>query len=251
MLDGKVAVVTGGSNGIGRAIATAFAEQGAAVTIADRRREPREGEAPTDEMLTDRGYDARFVEIDVSDPESVRELFETTLNEYGRVDVLVNNAAVFDDGSALELDLAHWQGMVDVNLTGVFLCCKYALPHLVESDGNIINISSVAGIQASSNSAAYCATKAGVTNLTRQMALDYGEAGVRVNSIHPGLIEASSTRGILDTEKGATIVEGVPKGRLGKPDEIAGAAVFLASDLASYVNGHALVVDGGLTTKYY
>lgn len=251
VLDERVAIVTGGTNGIGRAISERLAENGATVVIADTQRTPRDESAPTDELLTERGDESEFVETDVASPESVQDLMTTVADDHGRLDVIVNGAAIFRDDRVADLDVEYWQGMLDVNLTGVFLCCKYALPFLLESEGSIINIASVAGQQASGNSAAYSATKAGVTNLTRQIALDYAGDGVRANSILPGLIDATSTRAFQNTEKGAAVVRGIPAGRPGRTEEIGSVAVFLASDLASYVNGHALVVDGGLTTKYY
>jgi NAD(P)-dependent dehydrogenase (short-subunit alcohol dehydrogenase family) len=252
MLDGKTAVITGAASGIGRAIATEFAAHGADIVVADVTRDPRDGARPTDvRIAADTEVRSEFAETDVSDPEAVEALFEAVADTFGGTDVLVNNAASFRDGSVGDLSIDSWRRLIDVNLTGTFTCSKAALPQLLDAEGSIINISSVAGIQATSRKAGYCASKAGVTNLTRQMALDYAAEGLRVNSIHPGLIDTASSKDVQETSHGRRILDAHPGDRLGRPEEVAGAAVFLASELASYVNGHALVVDGALTTKYY
>jgi len=250
MLDGKTAVITGASNGIGREIAITFAEQGADVVVADVVRENREGNAPTNDVV-DGLTSGEFVETDVSDPADVTTLFDGIEETFGGLDVLVNNAAVFRDDRVTDLDLDLWQGMLDVSLTGTFLCCKHGLPLLLDDDGNIINISSIAGLQATSGRAAYCATKAAITNLTRQIALDYGPAGVRANSIHPGLVNASSTKPLQGTDKWQQMREEIPLRRFAETEDIANVATFLASDMAAYVNGHQLVADGGLSAFYH
>jgi NAD(P)-dependent dehydrogenase (short-subunit alcohol dehydrogenase family) len=251
MLDGVTVVVTGAANGIGRAIALEVAARGAdAVVVADLERTPRGGGTPTDEMVSE-GTTGRFVETDIADAESVSVLFETVAEEFGGLDVLVNNAAVFGDDTVQALDLSDWQLAVDVNLTGTFLCCKEALPLLLDSEGSIVNISSVAGLKGQTKKAAYCATKAGVTNLTRQIALDYAGDGLRANSVHPGVMATSASEGFLDTSHGRQLLESIPMDRAGEPEEVARVVAFLASDMASYVNGHALVVDGAITAKYY
>lgn len=252
MLSEKTAVVTGAANGIGREIALDLAEKGASVVIADVQREPREEGTPTDEMVDER-TEGMYVETDVSDSDSVSDLFDTVQESFGGLDVLVNNAAIFTvDDEVLELDLNDWQRSLDVNLTGVFLCCKYALPPLLESDGgSIINISSVAGLGADTEQAAYCATKGGVTNLTRQLALDYAPKGIRVNSVHPGVVASGVNEPFLESSHGQHMIESIPEGRPGDPEEIASVVSFLASDGASYVNGHALVADGALTSKFH
>lgn len=250
MLEGKTGVVTGAASGIGRQIAIAFAEHGAEVVVADIRREPRDGGTPTAELVDERTR-GEHVETDITDPEDVEALFTAVDESFGGTDVLVNNAAYFRDGSVQDLSVENWQRVIDVNLTGTFRCCKRALPSLLENEGSIVNMSSVAGRQATTQKAGYCTSKAGVANLTRQLALDFASEGLRANAIMPGLIDTEASQSVQETSHGRRILEGHPAGRLGRPEEVADAAVFLASDMASYVNGHSLVVDGALTTKYY
>lgn len=250
MLEGKTAVVTGGASGIGRAIALAFADRGAEVVVADLRREPRGRGTPTAELVED-STRGRFVETDVTDQDDVASLFNIVDDEFGGTNVLVNSAAYFRDGSVQDLSVENWLRVLDINLTGTFRCCKRALPSLLDTEGSIINISSVAGRQATTRKAGYCASKAGVANLTRQLALDFASQGLRANAILPGLIDTEASKSVQETSHGQRILDAHPSGRLGRPEEVANVAVFLASDLASYVNGHSLVVDGALTTKYY
>ncbi len=250
MLEGNTAVVTGGASGIGRAIALAYADAGADVVVADLRREPRGGGTPTAELVDDRTR-GEFVETDVTDAADVDALFAVADDAFDGTDMLVNSAAYFRDGSVRDLSLENWQRVIDVNLTGTFRCCKRALPALLDAEGSIVNISSVAGRQATTRKAGYCASKAGVSNLTKQLALDFAAEGLRANAILPGLIDTEASKGVQETSHGQQILDAHPAGRLGRPEEVANAAVFLASDLATYVNGHLLVVDGALTTKYY
>lgn len=250
MLSDHTAVVTGAANGIGREIAVTFADHGASVVIADVVRESRADGTPTDEVVDDL-TSGTYVETDVSDRDDVVELFDTVEDAHGGLDILVNNAAVFRDGPVLDLELDLWQGMIDVSLTGTFLCCKHALPMLLDGGGSITNVSSIAGLQATSERPAYCSTKAAITNLTRQIALDYGPEGIRANSIHPGLVDTSSTEPLQGTEKWADLRETIPLRRFARPADVANAVVFLSSDMAAYVNGHALVADGGLTSFYH
>lgn len=258
MLEGKTALVTGAASGIGRAIAIEYADHGADVVVADLEREPQSGGDPTDELVEANGQRGKFVRTDVSNADHVRDLYDSIDRSFGGVNVLVNNVGTAEyDDSLLDLDLEGWQTTVDVNLTGAFLCCKHGLPRLLDSEGEgaIVNISSTAGLRASAGLTAYSTTKAGITNFTRVLALDYGDRGIRANSIHPGPIETPGLERVREENLGdghlQRIIDGIPQGRPGHPEEVANVAVFLASDLASYVNGHALVVDGGLTTKYY
>lgn len=251
MAQSSTAIVTGAANGIGRAIALELAEKGTeTVVIADLDREPREGDTPTDELVSEITT-GKFVETNVADEESVNTLMEVVEEEFGQLDVLVNNAAVFADEEALKIDMADWERAVAVNLTGTFRCCRTALPLLLNGGGSIINISSVAGLKAQTKKAAYCTTKAGVTNLTRQLALDYGSKGLRANSVHPGIIETGTSKSFLETSHGQELIESIPMDRAGTPDEVADAVGFLASEKASYINGEALVVDGAINAKYY
>jgi meso-butanediol dehydrogenase/(S,S)-butanediol dehydrogenase/diacetyl reductase len=249
MLEGKKTIVTGAARGIGRAIALEFDEKGADVVVADIQREHMEGGEPTDELV-----DGEFVETDVTDPDSVRGLVDEVADERG-LDVIVNNAGVGPAGQATDIEVDDWHGVIDVNLHGVFYCCKFALPHLLETDGCIVNISSVAGLQATEAGPAYSASKGGVVNLTRQLALDYAAEDVRINAIAPGPVETqllvpAGASEEKQEEKMNQIRDMMPD-RMGQPDDIAKGAVFLASDLADFVNGHNLVIDGALTAKYY
>jgi NAD(P)-dependent dehydrogenase (short-subunit alcohol dehydrogenase family) len=255
MLDGQTAVVTGGSNGIGRCIARTFAEHGADVVVTDRDREPRYADTPTSEVIDALGQEGTFVETDVSNPGDVKDLFGLINEKYGSLDVLVNNAGISAmDGSVSELSAADWRLILDVNLSGTFHCSSAGLPLLRENGGAIVNISSTAGIRATAGGAAYSASKAGITNLTRSLAVDYGNDGVRANSIHPGPVETAGLQRLRESDQATgidDIVERVPAGRIASPADVASVAVFLASDMAAYVNGHALVIDGGLTARYY
>jgi NAD(P)-dependent dehydrogenase (short-subunit alcohol dehydrogenase family) len=253
MLDNQTAVVTGAAQGIGRQIALTFAENGANVVVADIQSEGPDGEDPTHEVIDAGDTQGEFVETDVTESDAVFELFEQVDDEFESLDILVNNAGVHtSDASVLELEQDVWKRILDVNLTGTYLCTKAALPQLLDDDdGCIVNISSVAGVKGSEGVPAYCSSKAGVANLTRQLAVDYGGHGLRVNSVMPGLITTEMTDAFIETEKGRRMLSGISSDRTGDPEEVAKAVLFLASDLASYVNGHALVVDGGLTARYY
>lgn len=258
MLEDQIAIVTGAANGIGRDIALRFAEYGADVVVADLDRKPIEGSEPTDKLVESKGQRSQFLQTDVSDPDAIDRLFTGVEDTFGRLDILVNNAGAAWDSPLLDLEYEDWQRTIDVNLTGTFLACKRGLPLLLsnEDGGVIINISSTAGLRGSEGLTAFGASKAGMTNFTRVLALDYGRQGLRANSIHPSPIETPGLKKTEESEdrdddKTERIVSGVPQGRIGYPEDVSGAAVFLASDLASYVNGHQLVVDGGLMAKYY
>lgn len=249
MLEGNTAIVTGAARGIGRAIAIEFADNGADVIVADLKRENTQGGEPTDEVVS-----GEFVETDVTDPSSVKELVDGVSKERG-LDVMVNNAGVGPTGRTTEIGVDDWQSVIDVNLNGVFYCCKFALPHLLESGGCIINVSSVAGLQATEAGPGYSASKGAVVNLTRQLALDYADENVRVNAVAPGPIETQLLVPAGGSEQEQSkkydqIRELMPD-RIGQPEDIAKGVLFLASEWSDYVNGHNLVIDGALTTKYY
>ncbi len=255
---GKVAVVTGSGNGIGRAIALAMAEAGASVTVSDVLVE--DGERTVSEIIA-LGGSAVFVPTDISVAAQAQNLIETTVATFGGIDILVNNAGVGGPSARLhEIDLADFDRVLDVNLRGTFLCTKFALPHfLAKRDGRIINIASTYGIVAAPKSAAYCATKAGIIHLTRQLAVDYGPDQIRVNAICPGYIDTSLGRRaalltaeeLVDAsarrEKAASMQ---PLGRQAQPSEVANVAVFLAGDGASFMTGSIVTVDGGCTTTF-
>lgn len=247
LLQGRVVVVTGGSSGNGRAIAIAAAEQGArAVVIADVVAEPREGGVPTHQLI---GGDSIFVSCDVSDGDSI-EAAIAAADPLGGVDVLVNNAGIVGPASpVLTMETASFDEVLSVNLRGTFLGCRSAGRRMAErGSGSIVNVASIAGIQGSRSSAAYSASKAGILLMSKTLAFELGAHGVRVNSVLPGIIETSMTT--VDRPLAAGAAEAtkakVPLGRLGTPADVAGAVVYLASDLAGYVTGASLVVDGGL-----
>lgn len=248
-LSGRVALVTGGGTGIGAVMAEALAEAGAAVAISGRRMEPIERTAS---RLTDAGYQAMAVQADVADETSVAEMVEKTVERFGKIDILVNNAGVGSAGAPHEISLADWQYVVDVNLTGVFLCAQAAARAMIEAGngGSIINIASILGAGASEPAAAtaYAATKGAVVNLTRDLAIHWAPYNIRVNALGPGYFPSEMTAGIDQIPDAlAEIERRTPLSRMGRPDEIKGPAVFLASDAASYVTGDILYVDGGWT----
>jgi len=252
-LDGRTALVTGASSGIGNAIAAAFAGEGANIVIADIRREPKlDHEASVFEKIDDVGGDATFVETDVSDDEEVAEAVETAVDTYGTLDILVNNAGIYHQFQVHETDDDVWNDIIDVNLSGSFNMAREALPELKRSDyGKIINLSSIYGLVGGENSAAYCASKGGVSNLTRQMALDYAEDEINVNALAPGIIKTAQNHEWRETDE--ELLENwqndTPWPRFGEPKDVADAAVFLASDESEFITGHVLSVDGGWTAR--
>lgn len=255
---GKVAVVTGSGNGIGRAIALAMAQAGASVTVSDVLVE--DGERTVREII-ELGGSALFVAADIAVPAQAQNLIESTVSTFGDIDILVNNAGIGGPSARLhEIDPEDFDRVLHVNLRGTFLCTKFALPHfLAKRDGRIVNIASTYGIVAAPHSAAYCATKAGVIHLTRQLAVDYGPDSIRVNAICPGYIDTGLGRraALLSAEElGAASARREkaasmqPLGRQAQPSEVANVAVFLAGDGASFMTGSIVTVDGGCTTTF-
>lgn len=251
-LKNKVAIVTGSASGIGRAIAKEYAEKGAKVVVTDIQEEPREGGKPTHKMIDEESGEAIFVKTDVSSEEEVDDLIKSTVEEFGKIDILVNNAGIFYQEKLHESDFGNWKELMDVNLNGVYLCTKKVIDHMLENDieGKIVNISSIAGSVGYAGSPAYCASKGAITNLTRELAVDYAEEGINVNAISPGVIKTQMTDQFTsDPEMKAFMEQNTPYKRLGEPEDIAHAAVFLASEKSNFINGADLKVDGGWTAQ--
>lgn len=251
-LDGRVAVVTGGSSGIGNAIATRFGREGASIVVADVSREPKlDSETPVLERLSNVGADHRFVETDVSSPADAERAVEVAVEEFGGLDVLVNNAGIFTKAKLHETSIEEWEEIQNVNLRGVYLMAKAAIPELKRSDhAKVVNLSSLFGVVAGAESAAYCASKGGVSNLTRQMALDYAAEEINVNALAPGLIKtAQNAEWREDPEFVERRLSEIPWTRLGEPEDVADAALFLASDESEFITGQVIPVDGGETAK--
>jgi len=248
-LDGKVAVITGAGGGMGREAALLFCEEGAQVCVADVDADAAKKTA------ADAG-DAFATRVDVSDSDSVREMYEQTAERYGGIDVLYNNAGISppDDDSILVTEPDAWQRVQDVNTKGVYLCCKHGIPHLLErGGGSVINVASfVALVGAATSQISYTASKGAVLALSRELAVQFARQGIRVNALCPGPVETPLLLRIFGDDPAAYERRRIhlPMGRLAKPREIVNAALFLASDESSYVNGATFLVDGGLTAAY-
>lgn len=252
-LDGRTAIVTGAASGIGRGIAKRFGEEGATVVVADIQRDPKEGELypneddrPTDELVeAETDSSAQFIETDVGDPESVREMVEETAAMGGGIDVLVNNAGVFIPGDSQSISIDDWETVIGVDLDGAFYCAKYAIPYLKERSGHLINIGSV-NSEEGGGGPPYASAKGAIINLTRDLAVELGEYEVNVNTICPGFIETPiqdyQTEESLRTQLDQTLLP-----EPGVPEDVGDVAVFLASEESRFVHGASLYVDGGWT----
>lgn len=248
--NGKVVLVTGGTSGIGAATALAFAKQGAKVVLSGRRE--KEGLAVV-EAIRKAGGTALFVRADVAQEEDVRRLVAETVAKFGRLDVAFNNAGVESAGPTTDVTADEYRKVFDVNVLGVLLSMKYELPELLQAGGGvIINTSSVAGHKGMANTSVYVASKHAVEGLTKSVALEYAARNVRVFAVAPAVIDTAMFdrfAGGLTSDAGKQMAALHPVGRAGKPDEVAAAVLFLASDASSFMTGHSLPVDGGWLTK--
>jgi NAD(P)-dependent dehydrogenase (short-subunit alcohol dehydrogenase family) len=250
-LDGKVALITGAGSGIGEQMARAFAEQGARVVVADI------SEEAASRVSTEIGDSATSLRLDVTDAAGVKTAFESIAASHGALDVLINNAGIGLVGNVEETEEADFDRLMTVNVKGVYNGCKAAVPIMLQhGGGNIINMGSVAGLVAVARRFAYCATKGAVIAMTRQLAMDYVDKGIRANVICPGTVETPFVEGYLQKfhageieETRAQLHARQPIGRMGRPDEIARMAVYLASDEAAFVTGSIFTIDGGWTAR--
>jgi NAD(P)-dependent dehydrogenase (short-subunit alcohol dehydrogenase family) len=247
-LDGQTALVTGAGRGIGASLSRALAEAGAQVVVAARTRDELESVASE---IGDAGGEALAVELDLRDVNSIESAIETTLVRYDKLDILVNNAGIGTNHDALDLLVTDWDELMAVNLRGLFFACQAAGRHMISrGSGRIINISSQAGQVGIVRHAAYCASKGGVEQLTRVLALEWGPHGVTVNAVAPTFIRTPGTAERLDDpEFLAEVLRRIPAGRVGSPMDVAGPVIFLASAASSLVNGAVLTVDGGWTAQ--
>ncbi len=245
---GKAVIVTGGGSGIGRACAESFAREGARVAVAEFNSKTG---CATVQAIQQAGGQAVFIQTDVSDATQVQHMVDTALEACGRIDVLFNAAGILYYGTILETDERQWDRVISTNLKGTYLCCRAVLPHMIRQGGGaIVNTTSTAGEHAAiPHGVAYVSSKAGVSLLTRAMAIDHASQGIRVNALCPGPTDTPMLREALTAEQHEAFGKTFPIGRLGQPEELANAVLFLASDEASFVTGAIMAVDGGQTAR--
>lgn len=248
LLSNKTAVVTGGASGIGRSIAITFAKEGCDMVVADVQENPREGGIPTHKVIREETNSAStFVSCDVSHIDDLIQSVDAA-SEFGGIDVMVNNAGILRDKSFLEVTEDEYDQLMNVNVKGTFFGSQAAARKMIKNGGgSIINMSSVSGLRGASGLVSYCTSKGAIRLMTYALADELGPKGIRVNAIHPGTIETMQSSKDAGTgfDEDSELLDKIPSGRFGRPNDVANAALYLASDLAEYVNGSSLTVDGG------
>ncbi len=247
-LNNKVAIITGGAGGIGHAISTRFAKEGAIVVVNGRR---LENITKIASEIMEKGGRALALKADVTNLLEVKGMVEKIVNEFGRIDILVNNAGIMVNAPIENLKVEDWDKVININLTGVFLCCQVVGNEMIKvSNGNIINIASIVAHQPYPLGGAYSASKSGVVILTKQLAIEWAKYNINVNAIAPTFVQTLLTKRMLEDETFKNyVIESIPLGRMAEPEDVAYAALFLASDFADMITGHILSVDGGWTIK--
>lgn len=246
LLQGKIALVTGATSGIGKSIAFLFAQEGATVigvgTSQTKIEEATQAALELQLPLT-------YSKVDIANKEMVEALIKSIIEHYGKIDILVNNAGITRDGLLMKMSDDDWHKVIDVNLTSAFYTCRATIRHMIKArEGSIINVSSIVGLIGNAGQTNYAASKAGLIGFSKSLALEVASRKVRVNAIAPGFIETGMVEALGDAKK-QQAADGIPMGRMGNPEEIAATALFLASSAASYITGQVLVVDGGLSLK--
>ena len=244
LLDGKIALVTGGSRGIGRAVAIELAKEGAAVAINYAGNKAAAEEVQS--IITQMGGKAMIIQADVSDEKSATQMVEEVIAQLGGIDILVNNAGITRDGLFIRMKEEDWNAVINTNLTGIFNCTKVAAKYMMKKrSGRIINMSSVSGIMGNAGQTNYAAAKAGVIGFTKSLAREMASRGITVNAVAPGFIATDMTAAMPEKAQ-EHVLTSIPLGKMGKPEDIANAVLFLASDKASYITGQVIHVDGGM-----